>query len=691
MTERVLGPSGSKLRKTRLLVLTALAASAFAVFFVAASSANLPSSPTSAAFEDNDGNLVAGNSGGTYDWNGPVPETITCSPPAPSSGTNCGLDLTGKAVDAAGNGDNALGQGSKEDDTAVSLVDGSIPPSKDDLQRFYVNKQFVGGKQYLYLAWERTNLLGSAHLDFEFNQVPVGITPTSLPGNYTLSRSPNDLLIDFDFGGSGQPALVLHKWLDATNAPTGVASADCEASNTFPCWSAGKNLSATGFAEGAVNAGSVSDTNNPAVTLDGNTKTTGGGTTVNSTFGEAGINLTDSGAFPPGSCETLGSAWVKSRSSGDSFVSELKDIIAPIPVHISNCGEIRIVKHSDPRGQDQVFGFNSTIPNPSGTITSSSSPYCQADTKPNGSYTGSGDGGFALNDSAGVDNFGPSPPRSANILDCINVQPGTYTVTEGADPGSFSFTALSCSATGTGTSASQDANTPKQANITIAGGGVATCTYTNQLHQGAILITKLGKYKNCSTANAAITVSGGQIGVCGPTGSVTTARLGGAAFRVSTDQAGNSPVTGSPFSTSNTTGTVCIDGLSWSGTGTDYWVAETGAPTGYSNDNSTGVKVTVTQNATCNAGKTAVATGTGAPYSATDTPLTNITVSVASVRAGATNSSVSCVISGTTTNIGNSRQPASGRTDPVAVHADGTNSTNPVNPGIYVCTIDVDP
>ena len=63
-----------------------------------------------------------------------------------------------------------MGQGAKEDDPAPTVVNGSIPPSKDDLSRFYVNQEKADGNDFLYLAWERSNLLGSAHMDFEFNQ-----------------------------------------------------------------------------------------------------------------------------------------------------------------------------------------------------------------------------------------------------------------------------------------------------------------------------------------------------------------------------------------------------------------------------------------------------------------------------------------------------------------------------------------
>src|SRR5205085_2727041 len=53
------------------------------------------------------------------------------------------------------------------------------------------------------------------------------------------------------------------------------------------------------------------------------------------TFGEAALSF--KALFPAGSgCTTLGSAYLKSRSS-DSFTAEVKDFIAPENVSISNC------------------------------------------------------------------------------------------------------------------------------------------------------------------------------------------------------------------------------------------------------------------------------------------------------------------------------------------------------------------
>src|SRR5215510_6090332 len=215
-------------------------------------------------FESGDGDRAPNTSAppAAHDWNSPV-ETITCPNTIPGSGTNCGLDLV------KNQGDNSLGQGSKEDDPVPTVVNGSIPPSKDDLSRFYINKERINGQDYLYLAWERSNLLGSAHLDFELNQNSTlsanGVSPV---------RTAGDLLIDFDFGGSGVPVLTKHTWITSGNPAT-----DCEASNSLPCWNKAVNLGA--FAESQVNSMPVVDTNPPNApfTLPGNTKNG-----INSTF-----------------------------------------------------------------------------------------------------------------------------------------------------------------------------------------------------------------------------------------------------------------------------------------------------------------------------------------------------------------------------------------------------------------------
>src|SRR5262249_3305398 len=133
-------------------------------------------------------------------------------------------------------------------------------------------------------------------------------------------------------------------------------------------------------------------------------------------FGEVAIDLTKADVFPAGTCAAFGSAMVRSRSSA-SFTAEIKDFIAPIPINISNCGTINIIKHSDPRGVNQNFGYTSTIPNPA---AGSTTPDCSLDTTPSS---------FTLNDHAGVDPASPINQGTDNTEHCANVPVGTYTVT----------------------------------------------------------------------------------------------------------------------------------------------------------------------------------------------------------------------------------------------------------------------
>src|SRR6266496_1068386 len=80
----------------------------------------------------------------------------------------------------------------------VAVVTGSIPPQKSDLTRFYEASEFVSGttnSNFLYLAWERTNNLGSANMDFEINQKTQPDLTTA--GPKTLNRTAGDLLVTF--------------------------------------------------------------------------------------------------------------------------------------------------------------------------------------------------------------------------------------------------------------------------------------------------------------------------------------------------------------------------------------------------------------------------------------------------------------------------------------------------------------
>ncbi|MGG6381189.1 hypothetical protein [Paenarthrobacter sp. NEAU-H11] len=266
----------------------------------------------------------------------------------------------------------------------MTIVNGSIPPNKNDLTKFYeASEQVTGGDIFLYLGWERLVNIGNANLDFEINQVnqaapsPGPGFTTSSVGPLTLQRTAGDLLINYDFSGSGTPTLGLNFWLTAANGNT---AGQCYSANTLPCWGKHVTLGST-VAEGAVD---------PSTGL----------------FGEASINLTDAGVFEPGVCEAFGSAFVKSRSSS-SFTAELKDFIAPVPVNITNCGSITInkVTQNEPVPGTESFDYTT-----SSNLT-----------------------GFSL--------------KNAESKNFDKLGAGTYTVTESAQTAPWSFVSLTCDTT----------------------------------------------------------------------------------------------------------------------------------------------------------------------------------------------------------------------------------------------------
>ena len=254
---------------------------------------------------DSDANLVVDGGSPAIDWL------------AGGSGSAVRSGVITKNDKPTGSGDDSFGQGSKEDTAVPTVVDGSIPPNKSDLTRFYVANQRVAGKEFLYLAWERVQEpQGTTNMDFEFNQ------SSTISGNgVTPVRTPGDVLIKYDLSRGGTvPTLGYHLWTD---------TGPCEAANSAPCW--GPVQSLAGNFEGSINAVSVSDPIPPNEPR----------TLSPRTFGEAAINLQASGIFEPGVCRLFGRAYVKSRSS-DSFVAELKDFIAPIPINITNCAPVTL-------------------------------------------------------------------------------------------------------------------------------------------------------------------------------------------------------------------------------------------------------------------------------------------------------------------------------------------------------------
>jgi Putative metal-binding motif/Prealbumin-like fold domain len=238
--------------------------------------------------------------------------------------------------------------GGKEDDPVPSVEFGSIPNNKSDLLRFYVYHESVPEgeteRDFLYLAWIRANTLGTANMDFEFNQAEQISSNDRTP-----VRTEGDILVTFAFTGNNNLVqLGLSVWTE---------TGPCEASSSAPCW--GPLMPLSGIAEGAVNGSNVVD----PVT---------GATLAAGTFGEAAIDLTEAGVFDRDECVSFGSAYVKSRSS-DSFSSTMKDLIRPIDVKVTNCATVTVRKNAVP-DDAQDFTFTPSADLASGNVVLDDDP-----------------------------------------------------------------------------------------------------------------------------------------------------------------------------------------------------------------------------------------------------------------------------------------------------------------------------
>lgn len=571
-------------------------------------------------FENDDGNLTPGDdidpgTGGVqtpnFDWNSFDPTTWTgTAPNRQSDKTFNGFTFKGIEDAQVTTSDSAFDGGTKQDDNCASVGTGKAP-NKDDLKRIYLATKTIDLNAgpgfdfhtFLDLAWVRipqNTTSPSAHIGFEFNR---GSTPCPAGSDGLVQRSVGDLLIVYDFeGGAGDaPVLTLRRW-------TETAGAACEVgSESPPCWGLAVNLTAGGFAEGKVNTfGSVTDLIAPTDDSLGTNE-----------FGEASIDLTGSGVFGPNQCLTFGKAFGVSRSSGNSGTAQMKDLIGPGDFTLQNCGDITIIKRTDPRGENQSFDFTSNIT----TATAGTQLSCTADATP---------AAFSLNDDGNTNS-----DNTANTEECTNVLPGGYSVTEGADPTGFEFDSLECTASGTGTTAGQSAPGSKTANITLGAGGSVTCVYVNKQQLGAIKVSKTRKHAASGS--------------------------------------GDHPHSGVNFTVDGVTkatdanGEACFDNLPFG----DYTVHET-VPAGYSVD-ANDKPVTVGGD---------IATCSDDPYvgetvSFANTPLTDITVSVNSQVDGGTASTVACTPAGPSFSTG--------------TNGDGSGTTTNLAPGIYTCTINVDP
>jgi hypothetical protein len=251
-------------------------------------------------------------------------DAVQDTAPTPiATGTDCSEFTLGACTNGDVKNDNALGQGSKDDNACPTRVVGSIPPNKSDISNFATAiRQGSNGHTFAYFAWNRTNVLGSANFSFELNR---GTTPCANDDGL-VQRSVNDLLVVFNFDNGGTvPTVLVSLW------KTSGGSSQCQASNSVPCWGTLQNVTALGHAEGSVKlpAGSkCADSDGPNCLR----------------FGEAVVDLTAANV-PMDACQPFASSFVKGRSSS-AFSAELKDFSPPVPLTSSGSCAVKWLKVS---------------------------------------------------------------------------------------------------------------------------------------------------------------------------------------------------------------------------------------------------------------------------------------------------------------------------------------------------------
>lgn len=527
-------------------------------------------------FESGDGNMTL-EATGNIDWNClSTLEGIKIT----KNGSKCGtFDAKAYVSMADPNAytaqDISWKPGQKQDTSCPVLTEGKSP-GKDTFTNIasYNETSLVENKlghTFLFGATIRFTANGNASENVELNQ-EAGTSSCSIP------RTAGDKLIAINYlnGGTKVEFSVL-TWITettGTGSTPGENEGTCLVGNdTPPCWGAKVKTLSESAAEGKTNQSEIIAEENGL-----NKKAL-----VAGKFAEFGIDLTAAGIIPEGSCKSFPQTVWESRSSGSSFVSNPEDI--EIEKHeISNCGTIKIVKQTNPRGVDKVFGFESTLP---------------ADSKAGGvACTEGGSSGidekghFCLNDAG---NKGTENSKGNTVES--EVPAGEYTVTEEAVPSGFEFSKATCKGGTTEV-------VKEKVVVKLSAGDEVTCVFVNNKLLGALKITKVSS-KEAHTP------------------------LEGAVFKV------KDPEGGEKSYTTDENGVVCLDKLSLLG---EYAVTETKAPAGYSINEKEAKKITVTgTNAKC-----ADEEFGGQSLTFEDTPLTEILVEAKSEATGGTKSTIKC-------------------------------------------------
>lgn len=220
--------------------------------------------------------------------------------------------------------DDVLTDGSKENDPDTwkyTTQAAALYPPKTDITRGYFASEVTPSSAFMWLGFERAAAdgQGSANMNFEINQKTTSIVNSK--GTSIPERTNGDLLVTYDYdGGEKAVRIAVLEWVGTALA--GV----WQPLNPPPDAAFG-------------------DINTASVTRPGGIF--GGGSVQKFRFGEAGLDM-GVGAFSSFlKCPGLSSFYVKSRASGQTFNSALRDTTRPGTIDFSTCGSITVLKRDD--------------------------------------------------------------------------------------------------------------------------------------------------------------------------------------------------------------------------------------------------------------------------------------------------------------------------------------------------------
>lgn len=229
-------------------------------------------------------------------------------------------------IDDPGNdpADDVFTDGSKESDPDTWLFTNAAAttyPPKTDITRGYFASDVNPSNAYAWFGFERFGFdgQGNANINFELNQKTTSIVNSK--GESIPERTGGDLLVVYDYdGGNKNVNIQVLEWVGTA------------LSGSWTLLSPPPNA-----AFGDINTSSVS---RPGGVF-------GGGTVAPFRFGEAGLDLSFEVFERFLNCPGFASINIKSRASGQSFNSALRDFAGPGTIDLSTCGKVTVLKEDD--------------------------------------------------------------------------------------------------------------------------------------------------------------------------------------------------------------------------------------------------------------------------------------------------------------------------------------------------------